>query len=353
MGDEIVVLTGPRNPDPKAERPGDATKPYEIVRLPRSRRRFWGTIRFVRALTRWMVENGRRFDVVYVSMLKHAAWAAMSGATRARLPVALRAEGGGTTGDVAWQRSARGGGWIQARCRRADAIVAPTAAIADELTGAGYKAERVTVIPNGVQAPREPHDPRECGRHRSALKLENLTTICYAGRVHEGKGLATLLEALKVASPSARPRQLLIVGDGPDRSRLERLAKDLGHDRVVFTGPVDQVEPYLRASELFALPSHAEGMSVALLEAMALGMPALASDIPGNRELAPIDSLPLIPPGDPAAWSRAILKELDSPNPRAGANLRSIVMDRFTIESCALRHQELFATLRRGEGRPE
>ena len=102
-----------------------------IERFDYWRRRWLGTLHYLRVLDRRIRRGG--FDVAYVSMLKHSAFAAVGACRAIDRPAVLRAEGAGATGDVAWQRSALFGAAIRRRCRRADAVVAPSRAVHAEL----------------------------------------------------------------------------------------------------------------------------------------------------------------------------------------------------------------------------
>src|SRR5690606_38191908 len=121
-----------------------------VTRLAQPQVRGWGTIRYMHALSRWFRRHAGEWDAVLVSMLKHDAYAAITSLRRTRVPVVLRAEGAGDTGDVQWQRTARFGSRIKQACLEADALIAPSAAIADELMHAGYLPSRIHLIPNGV-----------------------------------------------------------------------------------------------------------------------------------------------------------------------------------------------------------
>src|SRR5690606_27289788 len=114
-----------------------------IVRLPLLRVRLLGTLHFHRQLRRWLAENRESLDVVYVSMLKHAAFASLQECRRLGLPIVLRPEGAGETGDVHWQQTARGGRRIARLCRQAPAIVAPSPVIQQEMLDAGYSPDAV------------------------------------------------------------------------------------------------------------------------------------------------------------------------------------------------------------------
>lgn len=318
-----------------------------IVRLPLLRVRLLGTLHFHRQLRRWLAENRESLDVVYVSMLKHAAFASLQECRRLGLPIVLRPEGAGETGDVHWQQTARGGRRIARLCRQAPAIVAPSPVIQQEMLDAGYSPDAVHFIPNGVPVPDQPWSLDDVRSVRDKLGLSQRVTVCYVGRLHPMKGVYDLIEAVSLIPVPERP-QLLIIGDGPAAGELKQLTKQLRlSDDVVFAGQVADATAYLRASELFVLPSYQEGLSVSLLEAAVLGMPLLASDIAANRDVLPTDLLPLFPIRDPARLAQAVTERLTQL--RAGKldllRQRSLASDRYSITAVAERHLQLFASM--------
>lgn len=327
-----------------------------VMRLPQPRQRMWGTARYMLALRQWLRRQRGQYDLVYVSMLKHDACAALLSASSA--PVVLRAEGSGQTGDVAWQKQARFGGLIGRLCRGAEALVAPSREIEEELVGAGYARQRVRRIPNGVRIP-PPLD--EAGRQaaRDALSLAHTSLYVppgaplalYAGRLHAAKGLEDLLTAwlkVLVSWPQAR---LWLAGDGPQQAALARQINRLGlSGRVVLAGVFEQPDELLAAADLFVLPSYQEGMSLALLEAMAAGLPIVASSIPGNKELVEHERQALlVPPGRPEPLAEAICRVLDGPAEAEsmGAAARQRAAARFSLDQTLDRHVELFCELLR------
>lgn len=139
--------------------------------------------------------------------------------------------------------------------------------------------------------------------------------VIFTGRIHPQKNLGVLIQAWPAVARRTGA-SLLLVGQGPERDRLAETARTLGvADRVLFLGGVEDPAELLRASDAFVLPSVAEGMSNSLLEAMATSLPCLASAIGGNTDLIQDghDGL-LVPPGDPSAWSSALLRVLENPS---------------------------------------
>jgi glycosyltransferase involved in cell wall biosynthesis len=141
----------------------------------------------------------------------------------------------------------------------------------------------------------------------------------------------------------------VLVGHGPERERLEARAKALRVAHAVhFTGPVADVADALRAADVFALPSVAEGMSNSLLEAMATALPCVASDIGGNQDLlGPSEAGVLVAGGTPAGWADALIDLLRDPDRRArlGASARRRIDEEFALERVVGRYVDLYRRL--------
>jgi glycosyltransferase involved in cell wall biosynthesis len=148
-------------------------------------------------------------------------------------------------------------------------------------------AHALTVIPNGVTTEYTLHKSRR-ERGRSSLQLSpDAFIIGSIGRLHRIKGYDLLIQSFarlpamiheQRATHTLRVPKLLLVGDGPDRTRLHRLAKKLGVEQdVIFAGYQDKPHEWYRLFDCFVLPSHSEGLSLALLEAMSFGIPVITT----------------------------------------------------------------------------
>lgn len=187
--------------------------------------------------------------------------------------------------------------------RDADAFVAMSQAIHDEIVAAGVRPEKVRHIPHGVDMDRfRPATPEEKAELRRRLGLPvQEPIVTFTGRLLRGKGLETLAEAL---SQEARAH-LLIVGSGDGQALSveemirERVARGDLAGRVTMTGRVDNVEDYLRASDVFAFPSVFEGLGLSLIEAQACGLACIGSRTGGIVDLIEDDKTGLlVNPGD-------------------------------------------------------
>lgn len=191
-----------------------------------------------------------------------------------------------------------------------DVVVAVSGAIADDfrpweaalLRRAGV---RTTVIHHGVDAAAV----RGAADRPSPVRLPAGTLVGAGGRLVPQKNLGTLVEAVARLADDHPDLRLVVTGEGPCRDDLAARARRLDvADRVTFTGYLPEradVHAVLSRLDLYAMPSHHEGFGVAALEAMAAGLPVVASDIPPLREVVG-DAGVFVDPADPAALAEAI-----------------------------------------------
>ncbi len=339
-GAEVTVLTSRVDRElPDVETIATRQGRLEVRRLPTSPLRFVGTWVYMRGLDRALREL--RPDIAYVSMLKHDAYASIAAGWAAGFPVVLRPEGAGATGDIAWQNWGRFGKTIARRCRQANAFVAISKAVREELVGADYPAERIVELPNGVPVPEKPWNRRPHWRDDPRA--------VFIGRLAPEKSVHTLISAWPLVLEQYPEARLTLIGEGPERARLEASVAGLGlAHRITLAGADPDAPARLRDSDLFVLPSQEEGMSLALLEAMAVGVPIVATSIPGNRKLiTDYKHGRLVPPGDPEALARVILDQwLDLDHAiHMGRAARSLVRQKYSNAGVARRHLELFRRL--------
>jgi len=360
--------------------------PVERLRHPGMKR--WGTFRYMRALNKWLRKNvptrehgdevslrrgneavlahGNEHiadDIVCASMLKHAAYVAVGAMQGSGVPVILRAEDAGERGDCRWQEKVVFGQRIRSRCQLADAIVAPSEQIIEELMAAGFDSDRLHLIPNGVPIGPQVNDVRRKAARRALAAMakhfeapENGFVAVSTAGLDRTKGALDLIDAWKSVNDRAPNARLWLAGDGRDRGRVvDRIHKHSLKGRVILAGVFTDVDDLLHAADLFVLASHTEGMSVALLEAMAVGLPIVASDAPGNRPLIENNENGLLAPRENAtALAEVILTVAASEGTkrRLGNAARDTVRRRFSIENSARQHLELFEHVLRSKIKP-
>lgn len=327
-----------------------------LVRLSHPGRGVWGRTRYLRTLSRWLADRQRDIDLVCVSGLKREAYTVLGVAKRSSTPVVLRSTEVAARGDCYWQNSARGGAKIRRRCQTADAIIASNQTTESELLESGYTRSQVHRIAEGVSLPAMPNaEARVAARlaltdaHQVLAVAEHSPLVVYAGPLHADKGLQDLLAAWPSITKRWPNARLWLIGQGPQLDDLWDTIKhrDMAH-QVILTGSFDHMDDVLQAADLFVMPSHSEGMSVSLLEAMATGLRIVATDVPGNRELIvhPHHGL-LVPPHDVTSMSQAMIRLLDDPSQAVGmgkaARLR--VAEHFSLTRMASSYVQLFQRL--------
>jgi glycosyltransferase involved in cell wall biosynthesis len=305
------------------------------------------------------------YDVLVVRGTRVLGLPGLLAARAARKPVVLQPEvNGEMTGEVyTWgtaldrplpRRAIRT--VVAARnriLRDADAFVAMSRLIRDEIVACGVAPERVRHIPHGVDTDRfRPADPAERQelRRRLGLPPDGLIVI-FTGRLLRGKGVESLLDAFQ--EPRAH---LLIVGSGGGQALSvedairERIARGDLPGRVIMTGRVDNVEDYLRASDIFAFPSVFEGLGLSLIEAQACGLACVASRTGGIVDVIEDGTNGvLVNPGQANELAAALGALLSSDERRIamGAAARKSALDHFDVQDSLDRYRALFREIAR------
>ena len=234
-----------------------------------------------------------------------------------------------------------------------DAIVAPSDDVRAYLTDeVGIAAGRIRVIRNGVDTDRfRPVADRAALRARLGIEPDAEVVVAL-GRMKESKNLPVLVAALERLSRK-RPRlSLVLVGDGEDRVRVERTARELGvAKRMRLTGMRDDVEHWLAAADVLAHTSRSEGSSNAILQGMACGLPVVATDLGANAEIVdPGETATLVPVGDVAAVAAAIAGYLadDARRRQHGNAARHRVLSRYPLHGMTEGYRKLYSELAYG-----
>ncbi len=294
---------------------------------------------------RWL--RHERPDVVHAH-LPHATWLARWSRVFAPVPVLVDTLHSSSTGTLGRRLGYRASRWLP------DQVTAVSQSVADAHLAVNIVNRRtLAVLHNGVDVDDWRPDEQAGSALRAELGLADTFLWLAAGRLETVKNYPMLLEAMAAVN---QPAQLAIAGSGPLLRNLEQLSSYLGlSHRVRFVGFVPDVKRWFQAADGFALTSLWEGLPMALLEASACGLPAVATDVPGSREVI-LDGVTgtLVPPADPATLAAAMnaMMQLPLEERRAiGARARQRMVKKFslaaTLDSC----EELYLDLLRKKSR--
>ncbi len=231
---------------------------------------------------------------------------------------------------------------------RMDAMTANSESVADFYSSVvGVDLQKIAVIPNGV--------PAAVGSTSGSSLREELgvpptaLVLGFAGRLAPQKCLNDLVWGFHLLHQAVEDAVLVLVGDGPERDQLAEFATSVGcRDRVFFTGHRNDAAQLIAQFDVFCLPSSFEGMSSSLTEAMAAGVPVVASDISSNQELVAHEQTGLlIPLGDSVAICKAtqrIMSDADFARQLA-TNAKQLIQQKYSVEQMVQSHVELYQSL--------
>jgi len=193
--------------------------------------------------------------------------------------------------------------WLQCRAfRRFDAVVAVSQPLKTRLVRAGVPPERIHVVPNAWRA--GPTLDRAAARRALGIAPEAFV-VGWVGRLSREKGPDVLLEALRHVTDV--PLVASVIGDGPERRPLAARARSLGLEgRLRWHGVVPDAAPLFGAFDVFVLSSRTEGSPMVVFEAMAAGVPVIATHVGGVPEMLAPDEATFVPPDHPAALAAAL-----------------------------------------------
>lgn len=243
-------------------------------------------------------------EVILATWLYPDAVAAVRLGRQLGVPVLMKAHGSDV--NVQCQAPARRR-QVVAAAASSKAVITVSEDLANQLHAFGINRQRLHTLYNGIDLQR--FAPADRAKARADLGIaEADRVLLYVGNLKQSKGVLDLVAALTYL-PDGCWQQCVVIGDGEDRSAMEKLAKQAGlAGRIRIAGrlPHEQVGLWMAACDLLLLPSHAEGVPNVVLEAMACGRPVVASDLPGIGEVTPEYAGITAPPQQPQAFASAI-----------------------------------------------
>jgi glycosyltransferase involved in cell wall biosynthesis len=352
-GCQVTIVTQHRKGLPASERLGGVRVDRRIRALPFGP--FFG-LTYVASLALYLLLRGWRHDVLHAHQLYLDAAILSLFALVSGKPCLAKVACSGEDGDVRRLDRLKGSALLWRAIRRMDRVVALTEEMRRELLASGFRPEQIVVIPNGVDAERF-LPPRDRAAARARLRLEGevgerrAKIVIFLGRLTRQKDWRTLLQALMLLQGGPVRTELLVLGEGPERQDLLNERHDLGLERSVrVLGSVSDPLPYYHAADAFVLPTRSEGLSNSLLEAMATGLPCVATRLEANAEVVDdgADGI-LVKGNDPGALAGALRRVLADPGTarRLGDAARSKALTHFALDGVAARYLALYRDLLR------
>lgn len=205
--------------------------------------------------------------------------------------------------------------WLREFMRKCQHIIIPSESMRSVLINDYGLVDKFTVIPTGIDI--TPYKTADGAVVRAQWNWNDDKIIISAGRLAEEKNWVTLLEAFAIAQKAHPKIRLVLLGDGPQSQALQRLAGELEiTDRVTFVGkvPFEDIPNYLKAADLFAFASITETQGLVTLEAMAAGLPVVAVDASGTRDILEDGRQGFLMQNDPQDLAYGIIKLVEDPS---------------------------------------
>lgn len=294
-----------------------------------------GWLRF----NRWL---GRERPEIVHAHLPHAAWMARWSRLAAPARVVIDTVHTSATGTRGRRLGYRWSRWLP------DRVTAVGEAVRDAYVGAGMAtADQICVIPNGIDTGAWRPDETVSEEHRKEMGFGLEFVWFAAGRLEAVKDYTTMLRAFAETPESGR---LVIAGTGAMEGELRSLSAEVGiGDRVRFLGFEPNVRRWMQAADAFVLSSRWEGLPMALIEAAACGLPAVATDVPGTREVVKDGETGWLARAGAAASLAEKMQRIMRSRPEErramGATARQLAIERFSLAKVLDRWEALYGEL--------
>jgi glycosyltransferase involved in cell wall biosynthesis len=221
-------------------------------------------------------------------------------------------------------------------------VVTVSSELKQHLVAEGFPTSKVSVIYNGIDVGVVPGNDLRMRMRRELAVPSDALVVGTVARLNPVKDLPTLVGAIALQQA---PVTLLIVGDGSERGAIEAAARDMGiASRVKFLGHREDARDVLAACDVYANSSISEGISLTILEAMAAGLPVVATEVGGTPEIVDDSCGRLVPSRDPEALARTLaMLAADFPlRQRMGREARARVEERFTLDRMVREYRDAY-----------
>ena len=355
-GVETFVITGYRG----RETTTDQVRGIPVIRLPLPQGEGLGVLPFYVRLLQQFIARRSDYDLIHAHAIHHHAYAGFLAGRLLNKPAIAKIAllGHDDPASMARRRLGSVQLWM---LRRASMLIATSQEMMQAVIAFGWPADRLSYIPNGVDTEHfRPLSPNARADLRARLGFgEDAFVVTFVGLIAHRKGVHTLARAWAGVRQAHTEALLLLVGPcsrdehwGVNKEYVAEVKATLAEIKVAssvcFVGQVADPEVYLQTSDLFVLPSRSEGMPNALLEAMACGLPFVATRLGCIEEMAPPEQQPyLVPVDDADALAEAIIALARDADARRelGIASRRTIEERFSLDAVADQYVKLYRHL--------
>jgi glycosyltransferase involved in cell wall biosynthesis len=316
----------------------------QIVRLSSPRIKGLGALIFLACLMGYLVKHRKQFSHIHTFQISYTSAVSILLGYLLKKPSLLKVASSGRGGDILKAQETLWGRLFLFMAKKASRIIAVSTTVEQELMAAAVNPVKVSRISNGVDL--EQFSPGEDkSRLRKALQLPEKQTIVYTGRLSIEKGVDFLVRSFFQVD-STGDYQLIIIGDGPEREHIVQLLDNTHRgESVLLLDSIDAVAPYLHAADLFILPSRFEGLSNALLEAMACALPVISTRVGGSTDIIEHGSNGLLVDVDSEEQLRSAIARVLNDLPlaaRLGKGARKTIEEHHDLNSIADTYRMLY-----------
>lgn len=255
-----------------------------VVRLYSPRIKVVGALFFLTCLAGYLIKNRNHYSLIHTFQIGYTSSLSILMGSLLNKPSLLKLASSGRGGDIQRARRTLWGRVFLYVAKKASRIIMVSKTVEQELMAEAVNPEKLCRISNGVNLKGYDKEGNK-KQTRNKLKIPDRKTVIYTGRLSPEKGVDFLLRCFSKVTQSTIC-QLIIIAEGPEKKRVMKRIDQLALTDVMLVIPtVDEIAPYLKAADLFVLPSQFEGLSNSLLEAMACGLPVISTNVGGSIDI--------------------------------------------------------------------
>jgi glycosyltransferase involved in cell wall biosynthesis len=318
----------------------------KVIRLFSPRIKIAGALFFLASLTWYLIKKRNHYSQIHTFQIGYTSSLSILMGILLNKPSLLKLASSGRGGDLQRARKTLWGRVFLFMAKKASRIIMVSKTVEQELMAERVNPEKLCRISNGVNLKSYDKEKNKV-LARKTLKIPDRKTVIYTGRLSPEKGIDFLLRCFSKVAQSTSC-QLIIIAEGPEKKHIMKRIDQLALSHAIRVLPrVDEIAPYLKAADLFVLPSQFEGLSNSLLEAMACGLPVISTKVGGSIDIIEnrVNGL-LVEYGDEDGLSQAISQVLGDSDlaVNLGNHARETVEEKQDIDRIAEQYSKVYSS---------